>query len=152
MNPWYATNARQLLQTRQQGQSPTGPVVVSLIGGTFPQRTLHVRPDMPVDRLDWRMLVNLQVWVWAGPAAALDWAIATTARIALARPASLHLRFAAGDELHDVEVGQGLHLPAVLDLPATHDFCWSPVNVGATEVGKRLRRALIARHPIGASL
>ena len=31
--PWYATNARNLLELRQRNLKPAEPVVVSLIGG-----------------------------------------------------------------------------------------------------------------------
>lgn len=147
--PWYATNARRLLEIRQQGKKPAGPVVVSLVGGDFSDVSAHplyVRPDMPVDRMDWRMLVNLQVWLWAGPGAALDWMLATADRIAQVRPADLILRFEEGAEIHDVEVGSGFHLPAVGDIPPVHEFTWVPINCSGTRWGGRLRTALIATH------
>lgn len=150
--PWYASSARQLLEDRQQGKTPDGPVIVSLIGGTFPRLTLHIRPDVAPDRFDWRMLVDLPVWIWADASVGLDWILATTSRIAAARPSTLHLRFDAADQTHDVEVGASLHMPAVLDLPAIHQFTWSPINVAATSLGGRLRKALIAQHRPGVIL
>lgn len=147
--PWYADKARELLKARQQGMKPKGRVVVSLVGGDFSDvasATLHARPDMPTDRLDWQMLVNLEVWLWAGPDAALGWLLATASRIAHARPRDLLLRFEDGDSIHDVEVGSGFHLPSVLDLPAQHFFDWVPINCTGSVVGAKLRRALIAKH------
>lgn len=147
--PWYATNARQLLETRRQGLAPDGRVVVSLVGGSFGDvaaTTLYAKPDMPVDRLDWRMLVNLDVWLWAGPNAALDWLLTTASRIAQVRPKELLLRFEEPDGIHDVEVGSGLHIPAVRHLAAQHAFDWVPINCSGSLVGAKLRAALIATH------
>ena len=151
MKPWYATNARDLMNTREQGLMPAGPVVVSLVGGEFPMPTIYVRQDMPVDRLDWRMLVNLDVWLWAGPEAALTWLLTTADRIAQARPKSLVLRFEDKD-VHDVEIGTGLHIPAVKTLPACHTFTWTPINCSGTRWGARLRKALMGVHPCWTEL
>lgn len=148
--PWYATNARDLLEARRQGLKPDGPVVVSLVGGDFSgvaAATINVKPDMPVDRLDWRMLVNLHVWLWANQQAKLEWLLATASRIAHVRPRRLVLRFEAGKQVHDVDIGTGIHIPAVRELPATHDFWWSPINCSDTAVATRLRAALLAVHP-----
>lgn len=151
MKPWYATNARDLMATREQGLMPSTPVVVSLVGGRFPFPALYVRDDMPTERMDWRMLVNLDVWLWAGPEAALNWMLATADRIAKARPKSLILRF-EDKEIHDVEVGSGLHLPAVKNLPAQHVFTWTPINCSGTHWGSRLRKALMGVHPCWTDL
>lgn len=145
--PWFATNARNLLETRQQGLLPDGPVTVSLIGGEHPAPALFVRPDMPTERLDWRMLVNLEVWLYAGQSASLDWVAATAWCIAQARPRELVLRFEHSDELHDVDCGSGYHLQPVADVPAVHAFHWLPLNVGGTALGQRLRQALLNAHP-----
>jgi hypothetical protein len=102
---------------------------------------------MPTERLDWRMLVNLEVWLYAGQSAALNWVAATAWRIAQARPRELVLRFEHGDQLHDVDCGSGYHLPAVADEPAVHAFHWKPLNVGGTALGQRLRQALLSAHP-----
>lgn len=150
MRPWYATNARDLLQAREQRFAPAGPVVVTLVGGDFSTVTetaLYVRPDMPVERLDWRMLVNLDVWLWAGRSAALEWLLESTSRIAHAQPRFLLLRFEEFGDIHDVEIGTGLHIPPVLDLPGVHYFDWVPVNCTGTRVGAQLREALINKHP-----
>jgi hypothetical protein len=146
MTPWYATNARRLLERRQQGDAPAGPVVVSLVGGEYPAYTLHARQDMPQDRMDWRMLVDLQVWVWAGVSAPMDWIVGTVGRIAQARPKELLVRFQHGDVVHDVEVGAGEHRAAVLEFPAVHEFIWLPLNLGGTCLGARIRGALRAKH------
>ncbi len=145
--PWFAVNARSLLETRQQGQMPPEPVVVSLVGQQFTETALYVRPDMPVDRMDWRMLVNLEVWVWASAQAPLERITETAWRIAAARPRELVLRFEAGERVHDINCGSGHHAPAVADIPPEHGFWWLPMNVGGTEIGARLLRALVAHHP-----
>lgn len=149
MSPWYATNARDLLETRRQGFALRRPVAVSLIGGNFEAFTsaaLYVRPQMPVERLDWRMLVNLDVWLIGSKDAALDWLLATASRIAQAQPHELVLRFGDGGDWHDVEIGTGLHIPPVADLPAVHRFDWVPINCSGTRLGSQLRRALINTH------
>lgn len=146
---WYATNARDLLATREQGLAPDGRVVVSLVGGQFADVaavTLHARADAPVDRMDWRMLVNLEVWLWAGPSAALEWLLQTTSRIAHARPHKLVLRFESKGALHDVDVGTGLHTPAMRELPPLHTFLWLPTDLSDTPISAKLRRALLAKH------
>lgn len=149
MRPWYATNARDLLATREQGLAPDGRVVVSLVGGQFNDvaaTTLYAHADSPVDRMDWRMLVNLEVWIWAGPSAALEWLLETTSRIAHARPRKLALRFESKGELHDVDVGTGLHTPAVRDLSSLHTFLWLPTDLSDTPISAKLRGALLAKH------
>lgn len=154
MSPWYATNARTLLDARRNGMVPAGPVVVSLVGGEFDQTALYVRPDMPMARMDWRMLVNLDVWVWANAGAALDWVLETTLAIARARPSDLYLRFQdPTGQMHDVAVGRGFHHPQVnppagvdaAPVPALHDFHWCPINVGGSALGNRLQKALKAK-------
>lgn len=154
MKPWYATNARGLLALRLKGKNPVGPVVVSLIGQEFNELVLYVEPDMPPAKMDWRMLADLNVWVWASAQASLDWIIDTTWHIAQARPKSLVLRFEHGDHVHDVDCGAGLHRDGVADLkiPAEHQFWWTPANHSYTGIGHKITRALIARHPYGAML
>jgi hypothetical protein len=66
MKPWYAINARRLLEDRQRASCPSIPCPWSLATRRNPG-CLYVKPDMPVERLDWRMLVNLPVWIWAAP-------------------------------------------------------------------------------------
>lgn len=143
--PWYAHGARKLLEVRESGMAPEGSVLVNLTTEDL-YGSLVVKTDMPSDRLDWRMLVNLDVEVFARQTAGLDWLLETTSRIAQARPQSLYVRF-EHDGLHDVEVGTGLHLPKVKDIPAQHSFSWVPINCSGTLTGARLRKALIAKHP-----
>lgn len=148
--PWYATNARELLESRKRGMAPDGPVAVSMIGGTFPAAaaTLYVRDDTPLERLDWRMLVNLDVWLWADRSIALSKVHAVLGATARARPKSLFLRFGNPQGIvHDIEVGIGEHLPAVMEFPAVHQFTWCPTNNAASKVGAQLRRSLLAQHP-----
>lgn len=149
---WYATNARSLLATRRQGLAPEGNVVVSLVGQEFGETAIYCRPDIAPDKLDWRMLVNLNVWVWASPAAALDWVVETVWRIAKARPAELALRFEHGEHVHDIDCGTGSHHPAVADMPAVHEFLWLPINTGGTALGYRILRTLTNHHPKGQTL
>lgn len=168
MSAWYAQNARQLLESRQQGMTPDGQVVVSLVGGSHLGATvLHVRQEMPVDRIDWRMLVNLPVWVWANGRAPLGWLVATTARIAAARPSELVVRFEQPREVsfdfngekttetidtHDIEVGHGTHIPAVSDIPPHHAFWWGPIRLSPTHIAKGIQKALEAKHSFGTTL
>ena len=152
MTPWYATNARGLLEARKQGRSPPGPVVVSLVGQHFTETALFLRPDMPADRLDWRMLVNLDVWVWASAEVSMQWIVDTTWRIARVRPKELTVRFEHSGHVHDVDCGSGHHLPAVADIAPVHQFQWAPINVGGTALGKRIKQALLAAHPYGEIL
>lgn len=156
MKPWYAGNARFLLASREHGMRPDGAVVVSLIGGRHDDlaaTTLYVDTDMPADRLDWRMLADLEVWLWAGPEAALSWLLQTALRIAHARPKRLVLRFEEeGDVFHDLEVGAGVHTAAVKDIAAIHAFVWTPINTACTATGAKLRRALDATLPYGTIL
>ncbi len=98
------------------------------------------------------MLVNLSVWVFATAAVPLQRVIDTVYRIALARPKDLILRFEQGDTVHDVEVGYGHHLPAVADCYPVHQFQWSPINVGGTVFGRRLKKALLSKKPNGEKL
>jgi hypothetical protein len=146
VKPWYATNARNLLQTRREGFAPNAPVSVALSGGKFADTALFVRPEMPAEKLDWRMLVNLDVWLWASPAIALQKVLENASRIAHARPSLLLLRFEHGDQIHDIEVGTGTHHPAVADMAAEHSFTWLPFNLGGTPTGQRLRDALRGVH------
>lgn len=146
MKPWYAQGARRLLEARERGLMPDGAVIVSMVDRDIPD-ALVVNKDMPVDRLNWRMLVNLDVHVVANRSADLGWLLETVSRIAHCRPQSLCIRFDDGDELHDVEVGEALHLQSIGGLPAVHSFDWVPINCSGTQTGARLRKALIQKHP-----
>lgn len=153
MRPYYAMNARQLLEKRKAGTTPAAPVVVSFFEGFYPnQETLFVADDMPSERMDWRMLVNLSVWVIVDKSVALEKMLETVFRIALAKPKELILRFEQGDKVHDIEVGYGHHLPAIAGIPAVHEFQWAPINVGGTAMGKRLVKALKLKKPNGVKL
>lgn len=153
--PWYATNARNLLELRQRNLKPAEPVVVSLIGGDFgdiAQTALYVRPDMPAERMDWRMLVDLDVWLWAGPDAPMERIADTAWRIAQARPRELLIRFETATDIHDINLGSGTHRSKVAGLPPEHGFWWLPINVGGTAIGYRIIKALKAKHPPEAML
>lgn len=151
--PFYAQNARQLLDNRRVGAIPQDPVVVALSADYFPDHvTLLVTADFPPERMDWRMLVNLSVWVFAKASVPLQRVIDTVYRIALARPKELILRFEHGGTVHDVEVGYGHHLHAVADCYPVHQFQWCPINVGGTGLGRRLKKALLSKKPDGEKL
>lgn len=143
----YAINARQLLDDRKRGGLPDGPVSVVLDGQTQPAPAIYVRDDMPVDRLDWRMLVNLDVWLWASPTVPFDRLSRTARCIAAVRPHRLTVRFSQGDEVHDVDVGHGLHTPGIGDVPPIHEFTWIPMDLSLTPLGKRLCKALATEIP-----
>lgn len=143
MRPWYAQGAKALLAARQAGHTQAEPVQVSLCGL---DGQIRVTADMPTDAMDWRMLVNLPVWVWADSKVPLQRLLASLDRIARCRPAMLILRFER-DGVHDVEVGTGTHIPAVLDIPADHRFEWVPINLSGTATGAKLRKALIYQNP-----
>lgn len=152
-NPWYASNARDLLDMRRQGLKPERPVNVSLMGQIPDQGlTLYVREGMPADRLEWRMLVNLDVIVWADSGIPFDRVMATVWTIAKARPAGLQLCFLHRDAWHLIDCGSGYHLPAVEDVQAVHTFHWQPINVGATAIGYRLKAAMNNTHKPGVNL
>lgn len=145
MKPWYAGNARNLLQARQQGSVPYGPVIVEMTGGAWDVTTLHLDDSMPVDKLDWRMLVNLEVWLWANPKVALERITETALRIAKARPKTLFVRFEAGQQIHDVQVGDGFHLEPPAPLQAVHEFSVCISNNSGTKLGASMRRALLSK-------
>ena len=152
MRPWYAINARALLESRQQGLKPEGWVTVSLVGGQFDALTLYVRADMPIDRLDWRMLADLRVVVEASPAAEPGLIRQVVQAIAAAKPEELRLNFATPDgDLHQIDVGTGVHHPAAGDMPACHDFHWAPIALRGSAGERALCRAL-RRHQPGALL
>jgi|GEM_PF-3136856 hypothetical protein len=164
--PWYAANARDLLQARQRGQKPAGPVVVSLIGGEFgsvASVALYVRQDAPLDRFDWRMLVNLEVWVWADSSVGLGILVELLDRIASIRPKRLCLRFDHAwsqdvdgvtfeQSTHDVDIGTGYHHPAIEDVPETHAFVWEPMALNHTPIERRLAAATARKHRAGTVL
>lgn len=142
LQPWYALNARQLLSARQSGMRPDGVVQVTLTRAESPPGALLVRPDMPADRLDWRMLADLPVWLWSDTSVPLDRLLRVVRDVAARRPSALLLRFIAAEHVHDIEVGSGTHRPAVADIPAEHAFVWLPLNLAGTTIGARLTRAL----------
>lgn len=150
--PWFASNARSLLEARQNGLSPDEPVTVSIMGNVAEGTTLFVRDNMPADRMDWRMLVNLQVVVWANSKTQFDRVDAVLFGIAQARPKELQLCFVHGETCHLIDCGSGWHRPAVMDIPASHEFLWQPINLGATDLGYRIKAALHKNHKPGARL
>lgn len=152
MKPWYAINAQRLLQDRQRGTVPADPVAVVMTDETVPAPALYVKPDMPVDRLDWRMLVNLEVLLIASPAVPLERWMRVARRIAECRPKRLTLRFLLNGEIHDVDVGHGMHTAAIADVAPIHEFTWAPMDLTLTPAGKGLRSAMVAELPMWSTL
>ncbi|MBX3610371.1 MAG: hypothetical protein KF871_10805 [Hydrogenophaga sp.] len=150
MRPWYAANARALLESRQQGMRPDGYVTVSMVGGQFDGPTLYVHDDMPLERMDWRMLAGLLVVVEAGAAVSLERLLRVVRDIAEVMPEDLRLHFQTPDgEAHQVEVGCGWHTPAIEDIPAFHAFMWHPFTLRGSPVEHGLRDALRRSRPAG---
>ena len=146
VRPWYAANARQLLETRKTGLMPTGPVIVSLVGGEWDVTTLYVHDDMPIAKLDWRMLVNLDVWLWVTPAVALDRVTELALQIAKVRPKTIFVRMEVGSTIHDVQLGDSFHVKQVLpEFAPIHEFTVSISNNTGSRFGAALRRALMAQ-------
>jgi hypothetical protein len=143
---WYAVNALNLLESRRRGMAAEGPVVVSMTRQDgFDAAPLYVRSDVPVERLDWSMLVNLDVWVWAGPSEPLDRVVALTVSIAKVKPKSLFLRFEdRRGHIHDVEIGSGTHHLGAPDhgIAPEHSFLFCPINSAGTRIGRGLQQAL----------
>lgn len=148
MQPWYAKNALGLLEAREQGLKPEGWVIVAMVAGQFDSPTLYVRDDMPVARLDWRMVVALPVVVVAGPTVSLDRIVQVVHDIALAKPMELRLHFSIPrGEYHEIDVGSGIHIPSTAGLQAIHTFQWCPVTLHGTPVEYRLKAALRRHQP-----
>ena len=141
--PWYATNARNLLDARKHGMVPESQVNVSLIGQPDSRDiTLIVREDMPVDRLDWRMLVNLNVLVISGIETPFARAQAVLKDIAKCRPSWLQFAIFAGDDYHVVDCGSGMHIPSAGEFRGHHDFYWFPMVQKQTPLSRRAAQAL----------
>lgn len=150
MQPWYAKNARALLEARQNGMKPEGWVTVAMAGGQFAAPTLYVHDDMPADRLDWRMLAGLQVLIETGPTVPVDRIERVARDIAKAKPADLRLRFTTqAGACHELDLGSGIHVPALMGLPAIHTFQWRPITLSGSPVEYRLKAALRRHQPDG---
>ena len=142
---WYAINARDLLEQRQHGHKPPGPISVVMDGSNVDSPALYLRSDMPVDRMDWRMLVDCEVWLWASLTTPFDRLERVARDIAEVVPSRLVVRFTdRSGELHDIEVGSGSHRKGIPDLGIApeHEFIWCPINLSGTTPGARMKRAL----------
>lgn len=145
---WYASNARNLLQQRRRGVMPTKQVNVVLDIGheiDFDGHVLVLRADEPTERIDWRMLVNLEVWIWADESQPLQRLLAVVRDIVGVNPRSLFVRFVdPSGHIHDVDCGSGTHTPGAPEhgIPAEHSFLFSPVNSGGSRLGRHLCRAM----------
>lgn len=151
---WFPSNGRNLMLQRKRGVLPSGPVNVVLdlrdpdIG--FAGTVLTLRSDDTAERIDWRMLVNLDVWVWADEGQPLDRVVSVVRDIVDVSPRSLYLRFVDPQgNVHDVDCGTGTHRPGAprLGIPAEHTFLFCPVNSAGSRLGRELCRALSRINP-----
>lgn len=147
---WLPLNGRALLERRRNGTVPVGPVNVSMdlrehddIG--FAGTVLTLRASDPAARMDWRMLVNLDVWVWADDGQPINRVQAVVRDIAGVCPKSLFLRFVdTNGFVHDVDCGTGTHRAGapVHGVPAEHSFIFCPINTAGSRLGRALCRSL----------
>jgi hypothetical protein len=145
MRAVYAGGARDLLELRRRGQVPTGPVVVTMVGDEWDVPTLRLYSDLSTAGLDWRMLVNLEVWLWANASVPLDRILDVAMQIAAVRPKTLFVRFEHAGRVHDVQIGDGFHLSGFDDIPAIHEFHFCISNNTGSKFGASMRRALMNR-------
>lgn len=153
MNHAYAINARDLLESRKHGHRP-GSVTVSLVrvDGRCDELALYLRPDMAIDRMDWRMVVDLDLVVLADASVPLDRVLQVCADLGRAKPRTLVLQFLDGTGFpHTVDIGAGCHRRGVPEqrIPPEHSFFWLPINTAGTRIGGRLKAALRERKPQG---
>ncbi len=145
------TAYENLCDMRRAGVRPGRPVNVAFTDPAADGMTLFMR-DADRTRSDWNVLVNLDVIVWSDAGTPFDQLTATLWRIAQARPRGLQLCFLHRDAWHLIDCGAGYHVPAVADVPALHEFLWSPLNFGGTAYGQRLCTAIRKTHKAGAVL
>lgn len=149
--PLYAINARRLLEARRNGYMPDDAVSVALFHADdlckYP--SIVVKPDMSVKALDWSMLVNLEVWLWANATVPLERVVDLVIAVAKVSPRELVLRFEERPGVvHDIDVGSGYHHngnPAAGIAPE-HSFFWLPLNLALSKVGMNLKHALNRAH------
>ncbi|CAN5715280.1 hypothetical protein BH10PSE18_BH10PSE18_08100 [soil metagenome] len=146
---WHPRNGRELLDQRKRGELPTSPVHVVMDvmhREQFDWPALYLRSEDAVERMDWRALVNTEVWVWADATQPLDRIVQVVRDIADVCPRSLTLRF-AGDKgvVHDVDCGSGTHRAGAPQhgIPPEHSFLFYPVNSTGSAIGRRFCRALM---------
>lgn len=146
---WYPLNGRNLMLQRKRGVVPSGYINVVLdvsdqdVGYLGPVLTL--RSDEPTERMDWRMLVNLDVWVWADETQPLDRLIAVLRDIVAMKPKTLAVRFLdPTGEVHDVDCGSATHMAGAPahGIPDEHTFLFHPMNLAGSRLGRELCRAL----------
>ena len=145
------TAYENLTEMRLAGMRPDGPVNVAFIDPTASGLTLHMR-DAARKPFDWRVLVGLDVIVWADTKTPFSDVAAVVVAIAKARPSELQLCFLHSEAWHLIDCGSGRFQPDVQDVPGHHEFQWQPINLGATEMGYRLKAALHKTMKPGAFL
>jgi hypothetical protein len=122
---------------------------VSLIGGEFREaaNTLYLREDMPLERMDWRMLVDVEVHLWANRATPLAQGAAGPRRHRARGPRPVPALRQPGGTVHDIDIGDGLpHAPRPRH-PRGAPLHLVPNEQRRQQVGAKLRRALLAQHP-----
>jgi hypothetical protein len=151
---WFATNARNLLESRRNGYVPSGPVVVSMIGGEYPEAadTLYLREDMPLERMDWRMLVDVEVHLWANRKC--RWAACSRLSRQSRAPGPRGLSCASEPTAASCTTSKSATASTCARSrhPREHRFTWCPINLTGSGVGAKLRRALLAQHPAFTTL
>jgi hypothetical protein len=130
-----------LTEMRRAGMRPDRPVNVAFTDPAASGLTLFMR-DVTRRPFDWRVLVGLDVIVWADTKTAFAEVSRTVVDIARARPAELQLCFLHGEEWHLIDCGSGRFQPDVQDVPGHHEFQWQPINLGSSAMGYRLKAAL----------
>lgn len=135
------TAYENLTDMRRAGLRPDRPVHVAFTDPAVAGLTLFMR-DAARRPFDWRVLVGLDVIVWADAKTPFSDVSSTVVAIAKARPSELQLCFLHGDAWHLIDCGSGRFQPDVQDVPGHHEFQWQPINLGATDMGFRLKVAL----------
>lgn len=130
-----------LTDMRRAGVRPGAPVHVAFSDPAVVGLTIFMR-DAARRPIDWRVLVDLDVVVWADAETPFGDVCASLTAIAKARPRELQLCFLHADEWHLIDCGTGRHWPAVADVPVYHEFHWLPLNLGGTTMGYRIKFAL----------
>lgn len=145
---WLPMNGRRLLDQRKRGVMPSAPVSVVMDvmhDEDFAWPVLMLGSEEPTERMDWRMLVNLEVWVWANATQPMARVAAVIGDIAKVNPKALTLRFLdAADAVHDVDCGSGTHRAGLPShgIRAEHNFIFCPVNSTGSRLGRQLCTAL----------
>ncbi|AMM23011.1 hypothetical protein [Variovorax sp. PAMC 28711] len=155
---WFPTNGRALLEQRRKGLMPASAVNVNLDVAArdelcFVGHVLTVAPHMPIERMNWRMLANLAVWIWADDSVPIERLVQVAYDIVAVKPAALFVRFVDPKGfVHDVDCGSGIHEPGYPEhgIEPDHDFIFCTLNLAGTRLGFEVSRALRRAQPKAA--